>query len=70
MGYRPWDGNESDTTDQLTLSHFQKYIILAAMFDKKSIKKIITFLVKLGPEITRAGLEYFLPSHLVTQTRL
>ena len=27
------------------------------MLDKKSIKKIITFLVKLDPEITMAGLE-------------
>ena len=69
-GYRPWDGNESDTTDRLTLSYFQKYIITAAVLDKKSIKKIITFLVKLGPEITMAGLEYFLPSHLATRTRL
>ena len=42
----------------------------AAVLDKKSIKKIITFLVKLGPEITMAGLEYFLPSHLATRTRL
>lgn len=40
------------------------------MLDKKSIKKIITFLVKLGPEITMAGLEYFLPSHLASRTRL
>lgn len=41
------------------------------MCEKKSIPKINTFLVNLGPDIITAGLlEYFLPSPLATGTRL
>ena len=29
MGYSPWDGKESDTTEQLTLSHFHSHVLTA-----------------------------------------